>query len=53
LPFNTIEEAADAIQEVEANYDRHAKAARGIAEEYFDSDRVLSRLIEEAMNSNG
>jgi hypothetical protein len=52
LPFNTIEEAADAIQEVEANYDRHAKAARGIAEEYFDSDRVLSRLIEEAMNSN-
>lgn len=52
LPFQTIEEAAIAIREVEGNYTRHAKAARAIAEEYFDSSKVLSRLIDEAMNGN-
>jgi hypothetical protein len=52
LPFRNIEEAADAIQEVEANYSRHAKAAREIAEVYFDSDKVLTKLIDEAMNGN-
>ena len=50
LPFTMMEEAAAAIHEVEANYERHAKAARAIAEEYFDSDKVLTRLIEKAMN---
>ncbi len=48
LSFRTMEEAADAIREVEGDYDRHAKAARAIAEEQFDSDKVLTRLIEEA-----
>jgi hypothetical protein len=40
LPFQTIEEAATAIREVEGNYTRHARAARAIAEEYFDSSKV-------------
>ncbi len=48
LSFRTMEEAAAAIREVESGYDRHAKAARAIAEEHFDSDKVLTRLIEEA-----
>ncbi|MBI3326886.1 MAG: glycosyltransferase family 1 protein [Nitrospinae bacterium] len=49
LPFTTVEEAVAAIQDVEANYERHAAAARAIAEAYFDSDKVLTRLIEEAL----
>jgi hypothetical protein len=49
LCFRTLEEAAAAIQEVQANYSRHARAARAIAEEYFDSDKVLTRLIDEAL----
>jgi len=48
VSFRTMEEAAAAIREVESDYDRHAKAARAIAEEHFDSDKVLTRLIEEA-----
>jgi hypothetical protein len=48
VPFTTLEEAVWAIQEVEGNYARHAKVARSIAAEYFDSHKVLSRLIEEA-----
>lgn len=53
LPFQTVEEAAAGIHEVRGNYARHAEAARAIAEEYFDSDKVLSKLIEGSMNSNG
>jgi hypothetical protein len=46
LPFTTIEEAVAAIQEVESNYTLHAKAAREIAQEHFDSDKILTRLID-------
>ena len=49
LPFLTMEEAAEGIRQVQGDYTRHAVAARAIAQEYFDSDRVLSRLVEEAM----
>jgi hypothetical protein len=52
LPFQTLEEAAAAIHEVERNYTRHAKAARAIADAYFDSDKVLTKLINEAMNGD-
>ena len=45
--WNTMDEAVEGIRDIENNYDRHSKAARGIAEEYFDSDRVLGRLIED------
>lgn len=51
LPFTNMDEAAAAIYEVEANYVRHAKAARAIAQEYFGSDKVLTRLIEKAMST--
>jgi len=50
LPFSTIEEAVEAIHDVNGNHPKHSKAAREIAGEYFDSDKVLTRLIEEAMN---
>jgi hypothetical protein len=52
LSFRTLEEAAAAIKEVETNYTQHAQAAREIAEAFFDSDKVLTHLIEEAMSSN-
>jgi hypothetical protein len=51
LLFQTVEEAAAGIKEVEAHYDQHARAARTIAEEYFDSAKVLSRLIEASMGT--
>jgi hypothetical protein len=49
LPFTTLGEAASAIRQVERDYDRHARAARAIAEQHFDSDAILTRLVEEAM----
>jgi len=48
LSFATLEQAVAAVQQVEANYARHSKAARDIAEAYFDSDKVLTRMIGEA-----
>jgi hypothetical protein len=52
LSFRTMEEAVAAIREVEGDYARHAKAARAIAEECFDSDKVLTRLIEDALGTS-
>jgi glycosyltransferase involved in cell wall biosynthesis len=48
LPFGTMEEAVDAIERLVADPAGHAEAALAIAREYFDSDRVLSRLIDQA-----
>jgi hypothetical protein len=53
LCFNTLDEAEAGIREVEANYSRHAKAAQNIAEAYFDSDKVLNRLLNVALNTDG
>ena len=48
LPFTTMEEAVEAVHEVEGHYDLHARAARAIATEYFDAKKVLNRLLEDA-----
>src|ERR1041385_2196419 len=47
--FTTEDQALVAIDELRGDYRRHANAARTIAEEYFDSDRVLTRLLERVM----
>jgi glycosyltransferase involved in cell wall biosynthesis len=44
--FTTAEQAAAALEEVRCAYPRHRRAARELAEELFDSDRVLSQLLE-------
>lgn len=52
VPFTTVEEAAAGIEEVVADYKRHSDAARSIAVEYFDSRKVLGRLVDEALTSH-
>ena len=47
LPFRTTEEAVAGILEVEGNYEQHARAALTIAREYFDSGKVLGKMIED------
>lgn len=48
VEFSTPDEAMAAIEEIGADYGRHARAARGIAEEYFSTDRVLARMLSDA-----
>jgi hypothetical protein len=52
LPFANSEEAVAGLREAEGNYNMHAKAASCIADEYFGSNPVLTRLIEDATGSN-
>jgi hypothetical protein len=46
VAFSTLEEAIAGAEEIRAHPRRHAAAARGLAEERFGSDRVLTRLLE-------
>ncbi|HEX6960341.1 MAG TPA: glycosyltransferase [Lacipirellula sp.] len=46
LVFTTMEEAVEGVERIRRDYALHARAARRIAEEYFDSDKVLDRLLQ-------
>ena len=45
--FRTADEAVAAIESIEADYERHSRAAREIAEHYFRAETVLTRLLED------
>jgi len=40
-----------AVECVSQDYEGHCRAAREIAEAYFDSDAVLTKLIDDAFNA--
>lgn len=46
MAFTTLDEACAALVDVERDYDRHARRARELAQDYFDSDIVLQRMLE-------
>jgi hypothetical protein len=46
LAFSTPEEAAAGAAAIARDYERHAQAARALAEDQFDSRVVLGRLLE-------
>jgi hypothetical protein len=46
LAFTTLDEAVAGAAELAGDYRRHARAAREIAEEHFDSRKVLTRLLD-------
>jgi glycosyltransferase involved in cell wall biosynthesis len=46
LRFTTVAEAVDAANQIASDYAAHSRAAREIAEEFFDSDKVLTQLLE-------
>jgi hypothetical protein len=45
LPFRSLDEAVDGALEIDRDYDRHARAARELAEECFDSQKVLRHIL--------
>jgi hypothetical protein len=44
--FETIAEVLAGIEALNRQYTAHARAARALAEHYFDSDKVLARLLQ-------
>jgi len=51
IAFKNPNEAIAGIEEINRRYDCNCVAARQIAEEYFDSRKVLSEMLERAINS--
>jgi len=47
IAFRTLEEAIAGVESIVSDYPRHSQAARRLAEEQFDSDKVLGRMLEE------
>jgi hypothetical protein len=47
MAFSSEDEAVAGLEAIDRNYDRHARAARELAEACFDSKRVLTRLLDE------
>ncbi len=48
LAFSTVEEATEALQQVQSDPDQHGASARKIAEEHFDSSLVLGKMLADA-----
>jgi hypothetical protein len=44
--FSTIEEAVEGVERIGSDYGAQSRAARALAEEHFESDRVLGRLLQ-------
>ena len=51
LRFATLDQAVGAIEDLVAAPELHSAAAADVAREYFDSDRVLSQLIDQALDA--
>jgi hypothetical protein len=47
LSFRDLDEAIEGARAIAEDYERHARAARALAESYFDSDKVLGQLLAE------
>jgi len=47
VTFTTFEGAIEGAAKIASNYSHHCRAARALAEEYFDSDKVLAKLLGE------
>jgi hypothetical protein len=49
LAFSTPDGAVAGVRHIREHYSEHAVAARRIAEEYFESNRVLGNLLSEVL----
>src|SRR5262245_37389557 len=47
VPFRTLDEAVRGADRIVGDYPVHSRAARAIAEEFFDSDKVLAALLRD------
>ncbi|MDQ3817156.1 MAG: hypothetical protein M3362_05635 [Acidobacteriota bacterium] len=47
VAFRDLDEAVEGVEIIARDYEQHCEAARTLAEEYFDSDKVLSRMLDE------
>ncbi len=44
--FSTMDDILAALDAIESDYDGHCRAAREIAEEYLDAEKVLRKIMD-------
>jgi hypothetical protein len=47
VAFRTLDEAVRGVERIAADHPLHCATARRVAEEYFDSDKVLGKFLDE------
>ncbi|HJT35975.1 MAG TPA: hypothetical protein VJ783_28360 [Pirellulales bacterium] len=47
IAFRTVDDAVRGALRIMSDYDGHCQAARAIAENYFDSDKVLGKFLQD------
>jgi hypothetical protein len=47
--FKTVADAARALDTINAEYERHCRLARSLAEEYFDAAQIVNGMLEQAL----
>ena len=45
--FNTMDEILAAFESINSDYERHSRAARAIAQEYFRAETVLAKVLKD------
>jgi len=48
LSFRTLDEIADAVKTINADYTKHSRAARALAREVFEAETVLKSVLNRA-----
>ncbi len=46
--FSSADDVAEALEQIDHDYERHARAARAIAEEHFEARIVIASMLDEA-----
>ncbi|MGO9526455.1 MAG: glycosyltransferase, partial [Verrucomicrobiia bacterium] len=44
--FQSADDVVNAVEQISKDYERHCRAARRMAQEYFDSDKVLRTMLQ-------
>ena len=47
LAFRNLEEAIEGTEKISRDYEKHCQAARRVAEEFFDAEKIIRRLVAE------
>jgi ribonuclease I len=48
LSFRSLEEIVEGVKMINGDYAKHSRAARNLAREYFEAEKVLRSLLERA-----
>ena len=48
LSFRSLDEIVDAVNIINADYARHSRAARALAHEFFEAEKVLESVLDRA-----